>query len=54
MVRKPIQVDEKTNEIIRREAIRQSSKPNTIVSMGSVVAQFAQKLNKKYKFLESK
>ncbi len=50
MERKPIKVDEFTHEITRREALRQSMK-NGPISMGGVLRQFAEKLNKKYKFI---
>ena len=51
MERKPIQVDDLTHEIFRLEAVRQSMKPNTVVSMGDVLTQLAKKLNKKHKHL---
>lgn len=50
--RKPIQVDERTNEIIRLEAVRQSMRPNRVISMGNVIRQLAEKLNKKHKLLK--
>ena len=51
MERKPIQVDDRTHEIIRLEAVRQSTKPNNATSMCDVVAQFAERLNKKHKYI---
>jgi len=52
--RKPIQVDKDTNEIIRLEAVRQSMKPNCVISMGDVIRQLAQRLNKKHKLIRQK
>jgi hypothetical protein len=54
MSRKPIQVDDRANEIIRLEAIRQSMKEGQVVTMGQVVAVYAEKLNKKHKLLKNK
>ena len=51
MERKPIQVDDKTHEIIRLEAVRQSLKPNTATSMRDVIRQLAEELNRKYNLL---
>jgi len=47
--RKPIQVDDHSHEIIRLEAVRQSMKPNCVVTMGDVIRQLAQRLNKRHK-----
>ena len=47
-----IRVTKETHEILRREAVRQSMKPNTAISIGEVVAQYAKKLNKKHKFID--
>ncbi len=49
---KPMQIDAETHEIIRLDAARQSSKPNTVVFMRDVIAQCARKLNKKYKYIK--
>ena len=49
---KLIRVDEWTAEIIRLDAIRQSSTPNTLVTRGGVLRQFAKKLNKKHKYIK--
>jgi hypothetical protein len=54
MIRKPIQVDEKTHEVIRREAIRLNFvEPNRAITMAEVVKRWAQKVNKKQKYVES-
>jgi len=44
---KLVRIDNKTHEIIRLEALRQSMKPNTVISMGDVIAQYAEKLARK-------
>ncbi len=49
---KPIQVDETTHEIIRLESVRQSAKPNTVITMGGVISEYAKRLNKKHKFIK--
>ena len=46
METKLIRVDEITHELIRLEAIRQSLRPHTAVSMGDVIARLAQGLKK--------
>jgi hypothetical protein len=43
---KLIRVDNETHEIIRLEAVRQSLRPNTAVSMGDIIKQLAKKLQK--------
>lgn len=52
MERKPIQMDVRTWRIIRLESFRQSSKKGYEITMGDVLNQFANKLNKKYKYLK--
>ncbi len=49
---KLIRVDERTWEIIRREAIRQTFKKNCVVSMGGVIDKMAEKLNKKHRYVQ--
>ncbi len=51
MERKPIQVKEKTAEIIRQEAIRLSFKHGCPITMGEVIDQYAERLQKKHKFV---
>lgn len=46
-----IRISPRTKEIIRLEAARQSTRPSTVVSMGEVIAQYAEKLNKKHRLL---
>ncbi len=53
MERKPIQVDDRAHEIIRLEAVRQSMKPNTVITMRDVITQLAEKLNRKYKLVKT-
>ncbi len=47
MIRKPVQLDTRTHSIIRKEAIRQSTRPGFTVTMGGVIAQLAIQLTKK-------
>ncbi len=47
MERKPVQLDTRTHSIIRKEAIRQSTRPGYRVTMGGVIAQLAAKLKKR-------
>ena len=44
---KVIRIDKKTFELLRLEAVRQSMRPNTVVSIGEAVRRFAKKLKKK-------
>ena len=46
--RKPIQVPERTWEIIRLEAIRQTFKRRQTVTMGEVIRTIAEQLNRKH------
>jgi len=48
-MRKPVQLDEKTHSIIRKEARRQSTRPGYRVTMGGVIAQLAAKLKRRRK-----
>ncbi len=48
---KVIRIDEWSHEIFRLEAHRQSMKPNTAITVGIVLRQYAEKLNKKHKFV---
>ncbi len=52
MERKPIQMDKRTWKIIRLDSFRQSSEKGYAITMGGVLDQFANKLNKKYKYLK--
>ena len=49
MERKTIQVSERTHEIFRREAIRQSK--NAAFSIKGVLEKIAERINKKHKYL---
>ena len=51
METKLVRIDEWSHEIFRLEASRQSMKPNTAVHVGIVLRQYAEKLNKKHKFV---
>jgi hypothetical protein len=51
MKRQPIQVSKRTWQIIRLEALRQTFKVGGAISMGNVIAKFAEKLNKKHKHI---
>ena len=44
---KLIRVSDEAHEAIRQEAVRQSMKPNTIITMGMVIDQMAKKLKGK-------
>jgi len=44
---KLIRVDNATHELIRLEAVRQSMRPNTVISIGEIVRRMAKKLSKK-------
>jgi len=50
METKLVRIDEWSHEIFRLEASRQSMKPNTAITIGIVLRQYAEKLNKKHKF----
>jgi hypothetical protein len=52
--RKPIQVDVETHEILRLEALRLGFKRGENVTMGEIIADFAEKLNKKHSHVKAK
>lgn len=52
MKRKPIQVSERIWRIILLEAFRQSLKATHAVTMGQVIAGFAEKINRKHKHIK--
>ena len=49
METKVIRIDGRDDEIFRLEAIRQSGVKGMVVPKSEVLAQYAEKLNKKYK-----
>lgn len=49
---KLLKIDDFTHEVYRRDAIRQSSKPNTVICMKDIARQNAERLNKKYKYIK--
>ncbi len=51
MERQPIQVSKRTWQIIRLEALRQTFKVGGAISMGTIIAKYAERLNKKHKHI---
>ena len=52
MIWKLIKVPERTHQILLLESFRQSLKSGSPVSMGSIVEQQTEKLNKKHKHIK--
>jgi hypothetical protein len=46
MKRKSVQISEKAHKIIQKEAVRESMKHGYAVTIGMVIGQFAEKLQK--------
>ncbi len=51
METKLIRIDKRAWDIIRLEALRQSFEMHGAISMGTIIAKYAERLNKKHKHI---